>query len=120
MDKILLTLLAIITLITTGILHLNTQNKHFLSHQENLQKIYTKWKSDYNQNFNGPEDLYRFSIFSKNYNFMQSHNSKSKNLILGLNQFSSLTNQEFKQLIAIQIPFFQTIESNVKKVKNTT
>src|SRR5574343_182617 len=40
----------------------------------------------------------RFKIFKDNLKFIRENNSKNNGLVLGLNQFSDLTNEEFRKI----------------------
>jgi len=55
-------------------------------------------KKKYNKLHANREDLeYRYSVYVDNMKFIEEHNSKGKSYILGENQFSDLTFEEFSQ-----------------------
>jgi len=63
-------------------------------------ELFNHWTEQHNKVYSTPEEKqYRFEIFSKNYDFIQSENLKKTNTYtLGLTQFADLTNLEFKAL----------------------
>ena len=63
---------------------------------ESLRTKFNEWKNEYSMSFDPTEEVYRFNIFVKNLNQIESHNSKlERTYELGLNMFSHLTNDEF-------------------------
>jgi C1A family cysteine protease len=63
----------------------------------NVTEVFEDWKVNNSKNYESDiEHMYRFSVFSENYNHIQFKNSLKRNLTLGLNKFADLTNEEFK------------------------
>jgi KDEL-tailed cysteine endopeptidase len=63
----------------------------------NVTAVFEDWKVNNSKNYESDvEHMYRFSVFSENYNHIQFKNSLKRNLTLGLNKFADLTNEEFK------------------------
>ena len=63
----------------------------------NVTAVFEDWKVNNSKNYESDvEHMYRFSIFSENYNHIQFKNSLKRNVTLGLNKFADLTNEEFK------------------------
>ena len=63
----------------------------------NVTAVFEDWKVNNSKNYESDvEHMYRFSVFSENYNHIQFKNSLKRNIILGLNKFADLTNEEFK------------------------
>ena len=63
----------------------------------NVTSVFEDWKVNNSKYYETPnEHMYRFSIFSENYNNIQFKNSLKRNVTLGLNKFADLTNEEFK------------------------
>jgi hypothetical protein len=61
-----------------------------------LHDLYTHWKAKYGYQYGGPEDKYRFKVFSKNYDLILTHNNRSDvDYKLGLNQFAGMTQEEY-------------------------
>jgi hypothetical protein len=56
-----------------------------------IYKSYMIWKAEFNKNFNGIEDEYRFDVFKSNYLFIEN----SGDATLGLNMMADLTNEEY-------------------------
>lgn len=63
----------------------------------NVMAVFEDWKVTNSKNYEtDDEHMYRFSIFSENYDHIQFKNSLKRNVTLGLNKFADLTNVEFK------------------------
>lgn len=59
--------------------------------------LFENWRREYNKNYDTDlEYRYRFSVFSENYANIQSKNSLGRSVVLGLNKFADLTNNEFR------------------------
>jgi Spy/CpxP family protein refolding chaperone len=57
---------------------------------------YKQWKGKHQKLFATPsEDLYRLSIFAKNYQMVKASKSENLSYTLGLNKFAALTFKEF-------------------------
>jgi C1A family cysteine protease len=61
-----------------------------------LTMDWDEWKAQFGITFNGEEDQSRKAVYSDNVAFIQSENAKGNSYTLGVNQFSHLTNDEFK------------------------
>lgn len=73
--------------------------------QEFIEKFHKSYSSDVELNM-------RQNIFCKNYDFIQSHNSKNDiEFILDINEHADLTNEEFKNLFTSPIDM-NTIQTN--------
>jgi C1A family cysteine protease len=61
-----------------------------------MKRMFDEWKitngKEYETNL---EHRYRFSVFTENYANIQEQNSLNRSIILGLNKFADLTNDEF-------------------------
>jgi len=56
---------------------------------------WVEWKDAFGVAFNGDEDVERESIYNNNVAFITSENDKDHSYVLGVNQFSHLTEEEF-------------------------
>ncbi|CAD8085965.1 unnamed protein product [Paramecium sonneborni] len=84
----------LIAVLTTVLLTATT----YMSQEDPLRTMYQEWKQQYQTRFaNQFEDEYRFEIFKQNYNYYQEVNSRQSSYTLGLNQFATLTDEEFEQ-----------------------
>ncbi|CAD8077378.1 unnamed protein product [Paramecium primaurelia] len=89
MNKALIALLTTVLLATTN----------YLTQEDPLRTLYSEWKQQYQTRFASQfEDEYRFEIFKQNYNYYQQVNSKQSSYTLGLNQFATLTDEEFESI----------------------
>merc|ERR1712046_265798 len=61
-----------------------------------LTMSWEEWKNEFGMAFNGEEDAARQTAFEANIAFIESENAKGNSYTLGVNQFSHLTNEEFK------------------------
>jgi len=61
-----------------------------------LTMSWDDWKSHFGMTFNGEEDVARKVAFEANVAFIETENAKGNSYTLGVNQFSHLTNDEFK------------------------
>jgi len=63
----------------------------------NVTAVFEDWKVNNSKNYESDvEHMYRFSVFSENYDHIQFKNSLKRNMTLALNKFADLTNDEFK------------------------
>jgi C1A family cysteine protease len=62
---------------------------------QTLQDLYAGWKKQYNVTYGGPEDSVRFKTFTQTYMMIAQVNYRNLSYTLGLNEFSSMTNEEF-------------------------
>lgn len=88
----------------------------------NLNFLFDKHCHKYLCNYDKNEKLLRFDIFKKNYNLIQKHNKISQ-FKLELNKFSTLTNQEYKNLLGLNNNLFNQKCNNmpnydILKIKN--
>merc|ERR1719265_431243 len=60
-----------------------------------LTMSWGEWKNHFGITFNGDEEA-RQAVFAENVAFIETENAKGKSYTLGVNQFSHLTNAEFK------------------------
>ncbi|CAK56879.1 unnamed protein product (macronuclear) [Paramecium tetraurelia] len=85
----------LIALITT-VLFATTS---YLGQEDPLRRLYQEWKQKYQTRYTSQfEDEYRFEIFKQNYNYYQEVNSRQSSYTLGINQFATLTDEEFEQI----------------------
>lgn len=61
------------------------------------KNTFEKFINKYNKNYNHDEFHYRYNIFEKNSEFVESNNLYNKNYKLKLNQFADLSINEFEQ-----------------------
>jgi len=61
-----------------------------------LTMSWADWKNQFGMTFNGDEDATKESVFNQNVAFIEEENAKGNSYTLGVNQFSHLTNEEFK------------------------
>ncbi|CAD8172637.1 unnamed protein product [Paramecium octaurelia] len=88
----------LIALLTT-VLHATTS---YLGQEDPLRTLYQEWKQKYETRYTSQfEDEYRFEIFKQNYNYYQEVNSRQSNYTLGINQFATLTDEEFESIYLI-------------------
>ncbi|CAK81048.1 unnamed protein product (macronuclear) [Paramecium tetraurelia] len=89
MNKALIALFTTVLLATTS----------YLSQEDPMRTLYSEWKQQYQARFASQfEDEYRFEIFKQNYNYYQEENSRQSSYKLGLNQFATLTDEEFESI----------------------
>jgi C1A family cysteine protease len=62
-----------------------------------------KFECFYDTN-NETDRNHRLGIFKENLDFINEHNSKESNFKLGLNQFSTLTNDEYRKKLNLMVP----------------
>jgi C1A family cysteine protease len=72
--------------------------------QNNLRTQFINFKTKYNKSYGSKSELeYRFSIFKDNMNLINSSNAdKTKSFTLGINQFTDITFEEFKNQYLMQ------------------
>jgi C1A family cysteine protease len=62
----------------------------------NVKTMFEDWKINHGKSYETDlENRYRYSIFTQNYFNIKMRNSKNRTVILGLNKFADLTNDEF-------------------------
>ncbi|KRX01314.1 hypothetical protein PPERSA_11761 [Pseudocohnilembus persalinus] len=66
-----------------------------------IYQKYLEWKEGYKQekqinNLRSSSDNYRFSIFKENYLFVEQYNQSQNDVVLEINQFADLSQQEFQ------------------------
>jgi C1A family cysteine protease len=61
-----------------------------------LTMTWDEFKAHFGMAFNGEEDASRASVFAENMAFIEESNAAGNSFTLGVNQFSHLTNAEFK------------------------
>ena len=97
MQKNLLIALAIVGTLTAGFFLFNNRpSKVIMPDEATMKKIYDEWRAAYKHNVGVAP--FRYKIFCDNYKKMLEHNSLNKSYTLGLNQFSSHTQEEFASL----------------------
>lgn len=70
-----------------------------ISSQPNLQDLFDAWKAQYHKSYpTALEEAQRYQIFVENYEFIENFNEANHSCKLGLNQYSDLTNPEFKAM----------------------
>lgn len=95
MKTLLLALGAVALLAATAFLL--TKEPVSLSQNNDMKAQFDSWCQKYNVKMASPEEeKYRLTVFTNNYNKIQSH-PKTSSYTLGENQFMIITNQEFKQ-----------------------
>jgi len=72
------------------------------------QKYFVNWMQKHNKNYTEADEFHsRFSTFSDNMEYVQKHNALykkgEKSYFLGANQFSDMTNDEWKEYLATPI-----------------
>ena len=64
----------------------------------NIKNEFEDWKMTHGKAYQTElENRYRFSVFSQNYMNIQLRNKKNRTVVLGVNKFADLTNEEFNQ-----------------------
>jgi len=58
---------------------------------------FTKWMIKYNKSYSNEEFQFRFKVFQANMDYIQTYNAKNTGVVLGMNIFGDLTNEEFQQ-----------------------
>merc|ERR1711959_469003 len=58
---------------------------------------WTEFKAKFSRSYEAEENDRRFEIFSSNLKYIESENAKDLSYKLGVNQFTDLTSEEFKQ-----------------------
>lgn len=77
----------------------------FAVHQESTHDEYLQWKAKFGVTFSSHEDNYRRLIFLENLDIIEKHNQDSTQTYkMGLNQFSALTDEEFRATYLMNIP----------------
>jgi C1A family cysteine protease len=61
-----------------------------------LTMSWAEWKNEFGMTFNGEEDATREEVFAANVAFIEESNAAGNSFTLGVNQFSHLSNEEFK------------------------
>jgi C1A family cysteine protease len=62
----------------------------------NIKNEFEDWKVTHGKAYQTElENRYRFSVFSQNYMNIQLRNKKNRTVVLGVNKFADLTNEEF-------------------------
>jgi KDEL-tailed cysteine endopeptidase len=69
---------------------------------QTLKAAYAGWKKDFNVTYGGPEDANRFKVFTKTYLDIAEVNAQNLTYTLGLNDFSTMTEEEF---VAIKLGY---------------
>jgi C1A family cysteine protease len=66
--------------------------------EEELTLLFEEWLQNYPRSYSNDVDekTARYEVFKSNLKFIDEHNAKQSSYRLGLNQFSDLTNEEFK------------------------
>merc|ERR1712166_536453 len=63
-----------------------------------LTMSWADWKNEFGMTFNGEEEATRESVFAATVAFIEAENAKENTYTLGVNQFSHLSEAEFKAL----------------------
>merc|ERR1719421_620329 len=72
-----------------------TQSKQLT--EENYATMFKNWMLEHSKAYGAAEQDYRFQIFKKNTDYIIAHNNdKSQTFRVGHNQFSDMSNEEFK------------------------
>lgn len=72
-------------------LNQSENNKPFSQEFENF-------KVKYNKSYGGSDEEYRYKIFEENYRYILSENEKKQSFKLGVNEFTDLSFEEFKNI----------------------
>ena len=76
-----------------------------LTSTERLIQLFNSWMLKHNKNYkNVDEKLYRFEIFKDNLKYIDERNKMINGYWLGLNEFSDLSNDEFKKKYVGSLP----------------
>ncbi|KAJ7297029.1 hypothetical protein O6H91_Y084500 [Diphasiastrum complanatum] len=68
-----------------------------LQSEESLLALYESWSQEHGKSYNGLEEKkQRFDIFKDNVKYIHEENSKGLSYCLGLNKFSDMSHEEFK------------------------
>ncbi|XP_061820404.2 pro-cathepsin H isoform X1 [Nerophis lumbriciformis] len=65
---------------------------------------FKRWMSHHNKVYNSKEYFHRLRIFIENKKMVDVHNAESHTYTMGLNQFSDMTFEEFKNFFLLQEP----------------
>jgi len=64
------------------------------------QRAFAAWATQYNRQYSGPAEFFqRFSIFKANMEYIEMRNAENLTFWLGPNQFTDMTNDEFRALL---------------------
>lgn len=61
---------------------------------EDAYKYWNNYKINYNLKFNPKDEYFRFSVFTKNYVLVETHNNQNYSYKLKLNKFAHLVNKK--------------------------
>lgn len=104
-------LLATLALTTIGLSLYYTSGS---SKDYSYVKEYMKFRNEFKGLSSSPEEFeYRYSIFVDNMKFIEQHNSQNKSFTIGVNQFSDLTWEEFKNAYLSEA-IYNEVHSNGK------
>jgi hypothetical protein len=78
----------------------SNESKHALRAYSNASALWSAWKVRWGKDDNGANEASRFEAFSVNLRYIAEENTKGYTYSLGLNQFSDLPNDEFRQTYA--------------------
>jgi len=79
---------------------LSNHSAHALGAYSNATAVWIAWKAEWGKDDYGANEARRFEAFSLNLHFVAEQNSKQSTYSLGLNQFSDVPNDEFRQTYA--------------------
>merc|ERR1711988_895732 len=91
------TLLAALAAATTMVTASASDRKQELLSESDYTSTFNEWTKTHNKKYRGAERDYRYSTFKRNHDLIHKHNADgSKSFKLGHNQFSDMSNDEFK------------------------
>jgi len=84
--------------------------------QREYQDAFVQFSQKYSKSYHHDEFQYRFGVFRKNVDYINSYNSEQNGVTLAINSFADLTNQEFNRMYKglKNLPTFspQTVQSS--------
>lgn len=117
-SKRILALVVALGLICTIYVMQGSKNSRSIISEYELQlSEFNLFLSKHQKNYSPEELQTRFSTFRDNSAYIRLHNSLNKNWVLGLNQFSDMTHEEFKSSFLTTFPKMP-LKSNFSETKN--
>jgi cathepsin L len=64
--------------------------------EQEYRVMFSKFMTDYSRTYRADQFKQRYNIFKQNYDFIQNYNAQKTGVVLDVNQFADLTNDEFR------------------------
>jgi len=81
------------------------------------QDEFTTWMAKNKKSYEQDEFSYRFEVFKKNMEFIQTYNAKRTGVVLAMNAFGDLTDEEFQQFYIRHTPI---VFNNTASISSNT